>query len=316
MKPFSDEQLRAYFLGKLTAAESEIFEEECAADEQLTEQAQTVERELIDDFLRGNLSEADASLFTENYSITETRRGRISAAQNLWKIASETPPHGESPATEKSFWQNIFGAPKGFRLAFGGLLFLLIFGALAFYLPVFNAGEKDFAEVKVFDPAEKPETPQIQNTEIQSPNPVAEDSVVREKESDKTVTSPERNSTSTKTLPGQKSVKQNTSGYAAFLLFAGAVRGETEQSISIAPNVEKVNLLLNPSGVPNDYKIFRVVLKTAEDDTVYASPSLKSLNFSISSDKLENRTYVIFLEGKNKEGEFESIAEYTFRVRR
>lgn len=310
MKTFSDEQIRAYFLGKLATAESEIFEEECAAGEELTQQAQMVERELIDDYVRGNLPETEARLFRENYPQTAARRERISAAQNLWKIAAE-----QNPAA-KPFWQNLFGVPYGFRLAFGGLLFLLILAALAFYLPFFNAGETEFADVKVVDPSEKAENPQIQGAEDQNPKTAAENVVVPKNEAENDLNPLPKNTLPPKTLPGQKSGAKTTPGYAAFLLYPGAVRGEQEQSIAIAREVKKINLLLNPSGESSDYKTYRAVLKTAEGDTVYASPDSKSLSFSIFSNKLENRTYVIFLEGKNTEGEFESIAEYTFRVRR
>jgi hypothetical protein len=43
---------------------------------------------------------------------------------------------------------------------------------------------------------------------------------------------------------------------------------------------------------------------------------LKALSFKIAAEKLENRTYIISLEGKNNQNEFEPIADYVFRVRR
>ena len=77
-----------------------------------------------------------------------------------------------------------------------------------------------------------------------------------------------------------------------------------------------MNLLLSPSATPDNYKIRRAVVKTAEGDTIFTSPNLKALSFKISADKLEQRTYIVFLEGQNARGEFESISEYVFRVRR
>ena len=324
MKPFTDEQLRAYFLGKLTTGESETLEEECAARRDLTEQAATVERELIDDYLRGNLSEADSRLFAANYPQTETRRTRILAAEALWKIAAEKRQPGAVPVAVKTFWQNLFGEQKSLRFAFGGALFLLVCGALAFYLLTLSVGKNDVAEVKVIDSPPKietsaapsPENPVVQNTEEQNPKPVAADQTDKNKEDDKNANAPQKNPTVVKTLPSVKDPKRNAPGFAAFLLFSGNVRGEAEQAINIAPSVKKLNLLLNPSDERNKYKICRAVLKTAEGDTVYTSPNLKALNFSISADKLQNRTYIVFLEGRNAAGEFESISEYTFRVRR
>ncbi len=131
MKNISDEQLRAYFLGKLPEPESEIFEIECASNAQSTEQAQVVEGELTDDYLRGNLSAADASLFETNYLITAARREKLSVAKGLWKIASEPKanPAAVAAVSEESFWQAFFGKRKAFQFAFGGLLALLVFVA-------------------------------------------------------------------------------------------------------------------------------------------------------------------------------------------
>jgi hypothetical protein len=57
-------------------------------------------------------------------------------------------------------------------------------------------------------------------------------------------------------------------------------------------------------------------MKTAENDTVFTASNLKSLSFKIGANDLKERTYIISLEGKNKQNEFESIADYTLRVRR
>jgi len=59
-----------------------------------------------------------------------------------------------------------------------------------------------------------------------------------------------------------------------------------------------------------------VTVKTAENETVLTASNLKSLSFKIGAEKLQNRTYIISLEGKNKQNEYESIADYTLRVRR
>jgi len=54
----------------------------------------------------------------------------------------------------------------------------------------------------------------------------------------------------------------------------------------------------------------------ADGETVFTSPNLKSLNFILPAKKLENRTYIIFLEGQNAQNPAESVTEYSFRVRR
>ena len=89
MTTVTDQKLKAYFLGSLAAAEAERLEEELAANAELTEQAQIVEAELADEYLRGNLSAAQCRSFEENYLTTSARREKLRLAENLWRVAAE-----------------------------------------------------------------------------------------------------------------------------------------------------------------------------------------------------------------------------------
>jgi hypothetical protein len=325
MKPFSDEQFRAYFLGKLPGAEAENFEEECALSAELTEQSQLVEQELADDYLRGNLSAPDLSLFEANYLITEARRRKLRAAESLWKIAGERPKT-LAAASKKSFWQTVFSHPNAFRFAFAGGALLLIFSAAVFYLASLTVDNSDVAAIRETDQPAKLENPAVQNPDdrpvadpnaenpVSKPAPTAPN--VQTREADKDLISPPKDLPQIKPLPTPKTARQTAPNFAAFVLFAGTMRDEGEQSIKIAPGVKNLNLLLSPAGEPNNYKLYRAILKTAEGQTVLTVANSRSLNLSLAAEKLENRTYIVFLEGQNANGEYESIAEYTFRVRR
>lgn len=329
MKNISDYQLRAYFLGKLPEPEAEILEIECASKAELIEQAQVVEGELADDYLRGNLSAADASLFETNYLITEARREKLRVAEGLWKIASEPKAQTASVAavSENSFWQTLFGKRKAFQFAFGGLLLLLVFGAVAFYLLTLTVDKNDVAEVKDANQTPKNETPAIQNpdnqtlqnleTENQNPKTVSTNSTVQNKEAVKDSNLPQKTQPEIKPISTPKISEPNSSALTMVIkLLPGSLRSEGEQFVTIAPSVKNLQLLLSPSGAPNNYKIFRAVVKTPEDGTIFTSPNLKALSFTLPAEKLENRTYIISLEGQNPQSEFESIADYTLRVRR
>jgi len=331
MRTLTDEHLRAYFLGKLSESEADVFEEECAASAELTERAQMVERELTDDYLCGNLSPADKNLFEEKYLITEARVRKLDVARGLWMIARKYP-HPEPPLSlpASSFWNTLFGRRNALQFAAAGLVLLLVFGAITFCLLYLNVNKTEVAEVRNENPASsneapalEPSTPQTaQNPDTKNENPKSvsikppnktagkvkepdnEPNRVQKKQFEKPVSTP-------------KNIELNKPVLAiAVKLIAGSMRDEGEQFVRIAPNVKNINFLLNPAGEPNNYKIYRAVLKTAEDDTVYISPNLKALSFMLPTVKLENRTYMIFLEGRNSQNQFESIAEYTFRVRR
>ncbi len=314
MKTFSDEKVKAYFLGKL-AAEAEIFEEEYSASAELTGQAQLIERELTDDYLRGNLSAEENRSFEANYLVTEARRGKLLVAENLWKIASEKP---QSAAAPHSFRQTFFAGQKVFRLAFGGLILLLFFGAIAFYFSNPDVKRSDVAEINVTNPPAKIEDPVIQNhqTADQNTTAAATDSVAENREDEKNLNSAPKNQSEPKIVSIPKTDGQNPPGLAVFTLLPGTLRDAGEQFINVAANTKNLSLQLMVPEDAAEYQIYRAVLKPVEGETIYTSPKLKSLSFMISAEKLENRTYIIFLEGRNAQNEFESVAEYSFRVRR
>jgi hypothetical protein len=87
----SDDKIRNYFLGKLDVPEAEDFEEKTAADSVLTEHAQMIESELIEDFLRGGLSTSEQNSFENNYLTTSARQQKLSLARIFLQNINEKP---------------------------------------------------------------------------------------------------------------------------------------------------------------------------------------------------------------------------------
>lgn len=320
MKHYSDQQISSYFLGKMPAEEAEAFEFEAAASPEFTERAEIIERELIDDYVRETLSDEDADCFEKKYLTTEARRNRLSVSKAIWQIAAEQPKTAVVPAV--SVWQSIFGKRNALRLAFACAA-LLVCGAFAFYLLTLDVSKTDVAEVKEPNQTVKIENPPIQNPEETSSqkneksNSSLNVPVAQNKETEKDQVAPPKNQPETKPVTNPKISTQIKPALTVIAkLMPGSLRDEGEQFINLTPEAKNVKLLLSPGGEPNNYQKFRVFVKTPENETILTFANLKSLSATIPAEKLENRTYIIFLEGQNAKGEFESISEYTFRVRR
>src|SRR4029078_8635367 len=69
--------IRKYLLGQLSAEDREEFERRYFSDEELFEELQRTEDELIDDFLSGNLSQADVDLFQQNFLVGRKRERQL-----------------------------------------------------------------------------------------------------------------------------------------------------------------------------------------------------------------------------------------------
>ena len=93
-----EEQFRKYFLGNLTQTEAERFEEEVALSEEQTELAGIVQRDLIDEYVCGELSPADAKLFEKNYLTNDRRIEKVKISRALWKAARENTVVRNRPA--------------------------------------------------------------------------------------------------------------------------------------------------------------------------------------------------------------------------
>ena len=310
------QKLKQYFLGNLSEAENNLFEEEIALDEKLTEAAQIVESELIDDYLRGNLSASDRELFGAIYLTTEARREKLSLAKSLWRVANEQKVSEIVAAeTSLSFWQTW----NAWRVAFAGVAAITLVGAFVFlWLNSRDKGEivqQQNSNQLLTLKAENRNTQPIENVNSVYRN-VNNSNLPRIKNVAPTPALKKTPTPAPKTIPTPPPMKQSAPTLASFTLLPGTLRDEGEQFIKIAPTAQKINLRLNLPKDATKYQTYSVVLKTADGETVFTAPNLKSLNLTLPAKKLENRTYIIFLEAQNAQNTPESAAEYTFRVRR
>jgi cytoskeletal protein RodZ len=337
MKTLNEERLKSYFLGELPAPDAESLEENCAFSAELTERAQMIESELVDDYLRGNLSAAESDSFETHYLITEARREKLYSARALWRVAGEAnaPKAAAAPDSAISFWQRLFVRRKYFHLAWTAVLLLLVSGGLVFYLLTLSARRETASETtpppretaaveekSVQPPAPDTETPAAPDAETTAaPAPASKTASETASVDEKTVAAPAaakspENAAAAARRDAPKTERRKTTTFAAFLISAGTLRSEGEQAIKIAPETTRVSLLFNLPRESSAYPFYRATVKTADGETVYSSGRLGALNVVLPAEKLKNGTYIVFLEGEKASNAPESITEYTFRVSR
>jgi hypothetical protein len=114
--------IRRYLLGGLSIRERARLEERYFKSDDLFEKMEMVEDELIDAYVRGQLSESESRLFEENYLSSERRRDKVRIARELLEYAAKAElPALITPIATRFGFQ---------RLAFlaGSLLFAGIVG--------------------------------------------------------------------------------------------------------------------------------------------------------------------------------------------
>lgn len=85
----TDERIIAYLLEELPEQELEQFEDECFAQETWPEQLNLVEEDLIDAYLRAELTQEQRQHFERNYLTSEARKERVIIAAALLRHVDE-----------------------------------------------------------------------------------------------------------------------------------------------------------------------------------------------------------------------------------
>ncbi len=303
----NDNQIKKYFLGHLDQSTAQDFEQKSAVSGELTEQAQIVESELIEQYLLDALSDADRTAFENNYLTTESRRRRLALAQIFErgiKAQAATVP------LPKAFWRNIFASFQ-FKIAAAAVILICILAGIFALLPT-----------------TKPIEIVRQSNINQNSAPAEINKNIAENQNAANINNPQTANRQPRNTNAEKPKKQPLPvaaptpneplkpTFAVFTLFPGTVRTGGEQFIKISPETDQINLRLK---LPKDAAVFQtyaVNIKTADGANILTAPNLKSLNLSIPAAKLKNDIYVVFLDGNNPSKPAESITEYTFRVSR
>jgi hypothetical protein len=120
----TDERIINYLLKELPEEELEQFEDECFAQERWPSHLNLVEGDLIDDYLRGELSPERRRRFERNYLTTEARRKRVAMAAALLRRVDELTPQPAPAAVvappaphtwadlSRAFWRSLSWKPQ------------------------------------------------------------------------------------------------------------------------------------------------------------------------------------------------------------
>lgn len=84
----TDERITAYLLHELTQSEAKEFEEQCFSQEEWPATLESVEADLIDAYIRKELSPDRQRSFEENYLNTPARKERVLLARSFLRLVS------------------------------------------------------------------------------------------------------------------------------------------------------------------------------------------------------------------------------------
>ena len=119
---FSDDIIRRFLLGRLTASEQSVFEQQLFTNSELESRVRTAEIVLADDYAGGRLSHADQELARDRFLVGTDRQRLYSVSQALHERFAPVQTRAGSALLD-------FRAPV-WRYGFAALLLTLIFATV------------------------------------------------------------------------------------------------------------------------------------------------------------------------------------------
>jgi hypothetical protein len=308
-----------YLLGNLSDEEMARLEERFFSDNQEFEELEIAEDELIDRYVRQELSPEDRKKFEQRIQSYPRLAARVDVGRVLAARFSSSPPletveQAQVIRPKPAWWKTLFGlsAQDAPALRFGFASAAAFIGvailALVLGIRLHNESQRLAAEQQQRAELER----QIKELKNRSDELDASLKETLRKNEELLAKLPQ---------PTPPPDKPSSSIFSLFLL-PGSQRGGGGQTKKIPPetsNVE-VSLELGDGG----YRQYTAVLQTFERKVLTRESGLrpvtfrssKVIRFRVSAQQLPPGDYLIHVDGVNESGATESFNDYTFRIAR
>lgn len=336
MREFTENERQAinYLLGAMNDETRDEFEERLFLNEDLSFAVESAEKDLIDEYLRGELNADEKGKFENNFLITDSRREKLQIAGILNRkllTQKEVAVVSDVSAWEKV--KSLFAIPN---LALAGsaaaiVLFLILAG-------VWISRREDNQQIaggnqnavienrEVFTPTVQPttsDTNSVSNSNAGLNLPInAPNKSISPNQKTSSNSNLQKNVKSENPSPVKKpNPASSGSSILAFTLFPATRAGENPR-LTIAPDVEIINLRVLHNN-EDSFVRYRAELRNSDGETVWtreipvsAKTKSKSISLSLNSKLFKSDLYELALLGVTPAGEYQETNFYNFSVRK
>ena len=330
------ERAKQYLLGTLSPVDKANFEEDYFTDHELFEEMEIAEDELVDAYIRKDLSEDDLNKFETNLISSPRLTQRVEFARTLAKSisrsglaavessrvvqaqSSETiTPASATSDDEEPFWRRILfpkSSPRrSFTLAFASFILLLLLGGGTLFLAWMRlrAEQRQLASERA-ELQQRNQNLALENEKHKSELAAQLDQARAENA---------RLSQELETVSKREPSVQQQQRTVTFLLIPGVLRSTGRRNlVEISPYTSNVKLRLRLPA--DDYSNYSASVKTVEQTSIWNKAQLKPqsgrdgkvVELSVPSSKLLTGTYIVELTGFNDSSNSERLPDYSFQV--
>jgi hypothetical protein len=313
-----------YLLGKLTEEEAIRFEEHYFADDAAFEEIGIAEDELIDAYVRGELSSADRKQFQKNLVSSERLRERVEFAGILSSSTSSSVLPLVIDKQPPAWWRVIF-APSftdrpAIRIALAASVIVVLAGSVALVVEtrkLHNESGRLQTERAALEQQKQDLVRQISDEQSRANQFAAE---LQTERSAKEKLNQELQDTRDQLAKFQPPTSLAT---ASILLFSGLSRDSNARKELVAP-AGATTLELKLALDTDEYDKYRVSIQSADGREVFSKDQMKAngprsartILCRVSSNRLAPGGYVVKVNGRTSSGTYDSVADYAFRLSR
>lgn len=290
--------MRRYLLGDLPEDEQLALEAGFFANGNLLEQMQNIETDLVDEYVRGLLPNADQRQFERHYLTTPAHRERVAFARELLRAANEQALP-QSIQTKESFWEKLLASLRAPQFAFGVAVtaaVLLVAGTV--WLNNQQADwQQQVAKTEAERAAERQRLLELEAQLAQQNQLNSELSAELERlraESSKPISSP---------------------SVFSFVLLSG-VRGGEQQTLKLPPGTDQIRFQMKLES--NKYQRYSVSIRPIDGGRSWTSSATRqtgtTVSVNIPASKLNSGDYILTLTGIDATSATEEINRYFFRL--
>lgn len=332
---YNNQDITKYLLGSLPEIEAERFDELSFTDDDFADALKSVEKDLVDAYVQGELAGATLEKFKSHYLASPLRREKVEFAKVFQDFAKRNiSKKSENSAAEESkpkrtiagFFSslNIFTNQNpllqwGFAAA---ALAFVVLGGL--WIVINRLGQENQLATQATPAQTNQELPKPIE-ERRSEKSIAEREVAAAVNEEPEPVQPNPEKESTKKPPiaePKRTPKQVLPSIIASFILAPSLRGNNRiQTVSVSRETSGVVMQLQLES--DDYKSYQVVLVNQSDNkNIWRSGTLKIkskgenklLNVPFPAKLLKSKTYSLQVSGISADGTIEIISDYPFRV--
>lgn len=303
-----------YLLGTLSPAEIDLIDEALFQGDAKAQEMELAETDLIDAYVRNELTSADRKRFNERLQNSPVLLERVRFAEALKdKIAESVRVVEPALRPRPSWWQQLIAQPAftvavtaGFVVALGSGVTLLF--ALR---SIHNESNQLAAERSML--IEESKKQQEQSTELQA----KADQLAAELRAEREQRAADRKLIEQLQHEAEQSSGELPTTIASIFLMPGTLRSSgSGQQLTLLPGTKTVQLKLSIDDT--GYSIYNVSVESADGSVVASQDRLRAhrrvLAISIPARRLSPGDYLITVKGVRPDGQVETVNEYQFRV--